>query len=173
MRLPDKSATVTHDADRYATSDDFQRIFTDDLDRLYLLSFLLTADHEKAEQCFVAGLSNSVEGTQVFREWARSWATRRVIQNAIRAVRPQSRPAHSRVTGAAPFQNCDVSYLRDFEISRLLVLEDFDRFVFVISVLERYTDQDTSALLGCTLQQVREARVRAFQQISAAFAREL
>jgi hypothetical protein len=33
------------------------------MDNLHLLSFLLTADLAKAEECFVSGLENCVEGT--------------------------------------------------------------------------------------------------------------
>ena len=75
----------------YANSDDFRRIFDEDMNSLYLLAFLLTADREKAEQCFVAGLEDSVEGNPVFKEWARSWARRAIIQNAVRVINP--RPA--------------------------------------------------------------------------------
>ena len=40
----------------YASSGDFHRIFHEEKDGLYRLSFLLTADHEKSRQCFVSGL---------------------------------------------------------------------------------------------------------------------
>src|ERR1700721_2745548 len=75
----------------YANRDDFRRIFNEDMNSLFLLSFLLTADHEKAEQCFVSGLEEAVEGNPVFKEWARAWARRTIIQNAVRAIDP--RPA--------------------------------------------------------------------------------
>jgi hypothetical protein len=54
----------------YASSDDFRRIFYEENDSLHRLSFLLTADREKAEQCFVSGLEESVNGISVFEEWA-------------------------------------------------------------------------------------------------------
>jgi hypothetical protein len=38
----------------YASSDDFRRVFDQGMDSLHLLSFLLTADREKAEQSFVS-----------------------------------------------------------------------------------------------------------------------
>src|SRR5580698_5158326 len=73
----------------YASSDDFRRVFDEDMDSLYVLSFLLTADHEKAEQCFVSGVEDAVEGNPVFKEWARSWARRVIIVNAVRAINPR------------------------------------------------------------------------------------
>ena len=53
----------------YATRKDFCRIFEKDMNRLYLLSFLLTADDTLAEQCFAGGLHISQEGNLVFKEW--------------------------------------------------------------------------------------------------------
>jgi hypothetical protein len=46
---------------QYATVTDFCEIFTEEMHSLYLLSFLLTADQDKAEQCFIGGLGECVE----------------------------------------------------------------------------------------------------------------
>jgi hypothetical protein len=73
----------------YARSGDFHRIFHEEKDGLYRLSFLATADHEKAQQCFVAGLENSVKENSVFKEWARLWARRAIIQCAVRVINPR------------------------------------------------------------------------------------
>jgi hypothetical protein len=66
----------------------------EDRSRLYLLSYLLTADRAKAERCFVAGLDLSAEDNAAFRDWAHSWARRVVIHNALRLIAPHP------VTGA-------------------------------------------------------------------------
>jgi hypothetical protein len=42
-------------ATTYMTGTDFCKIFTEEMNSLYLLAFLLTADSDKAEQCFVRG----------------------------------------------------------------------------------------------------------------------
>jgi hypothetical protein len=73
----------------YATAENFCRIFAEGMNDLYQLSFLLTADHEKAERCFVMGLEESITSNRVFKEWAHSWAKRTVIQNAIRELKPR------------------------------------------------------------------------------------
>src|ERR1700752_4953695 len=73
----------------YVSSHDFCRIFDENMNSLYLLAFLLTADHGKAEQCFVSGLEDAVEGNPVFRGWAHSWARRTIIQNAVRLISPR------------------------------------------------------------------------------------
>jgi hypothetical protein len=153
----------------YANSDDFRRIFDEDMNGLYLLSLLLTAGGEKAEQCFVSGLEDAVEGNQVFREWARSWARRMVILNAVRVINPRpvdgsgrSRSAAVNGTGKTLPQEQPV------EIAAVLGLEPFERFVYVMTVLERYSDQECSVLLGCARWDVLAARTRALQQIGSA-----
>jgi hypothetical protein len=59
----------------------------------------------------------------------------------------------------------------------VLGLEDFERFVFVISILEHYSEQDCALLLGCSVQRVCEARAGAPRYIEnsgrAALTREL
>ena len=146
----------------YASAKDFCSIFHQDMDVLYWLALALTGDAGMAEQCFVAGLDECIQGNAVFREWARSWSRRVVIKNAIRFISP--RPA---ATNAAPA-------LRSHEesesqggaaLAALRNLQSFDRFVFVISVLEGYTDRDCAALLGCSSTEVTNARVRALQQL--------
>jgi hypothetical protein len=51
------------------------------------------------------------------------------------------------------------------EISAVLGLADFERFAFVMSVLERYSDQDCALLLGCTRENLIAAKVSALQQL--------
>lgn len=51
--------------------------------------------------------------------------------------------------------------VQHFESDAVLALEDFERFVFVISVLEHYSVHECALLLGCSQQTVREGRTRA------------
>jgi hypothetical protein len=53
------------------------------------------------------------------------------------------------------------------EIAAVLELGAFERFVHVITVCERYSDQECAVLLGCTRRDVVAARTRAFQQIGS------
>jgi hypothetical protein len=48
-------------------------------DSSYLLAFLLTANHEADERCFVAALNQAFKPNAVFKEWATSWI-RRILQ---------------------------------------------------------------------------------------------
>jgi DNA-directed RNA polymerase specialized sigma24 family protein len=158
----------------YASKADFGQIFHEDMKELYLLSFLLTADREKAEQCFVSGLEDAVEGNPVFKEWARSWARRAIIQNAVRVINPW--PVEGNGHSRSPSIN-SASINGDSkappselpaEIAAVLRLEPFERFVYVMTVFEQYSDQECSVLLGCARRDVLAARTRALPQLGSA-----
>jgi len=159
--MPRRPPICTQTSRAYATCSEFCRVFEENMDNLHLFLFLLTADLAKAEECFVSGFENCVEGTYVFRDWAQSWARRTIIQNAIRMLAP--RKNHSTVADA-PSDVVTCSFGRtqdtDYAIARILQLEHFERFVFVMSVLEKYSDQDCSVLLGCSRQDVGETRMQ-------------
>jgi len=53
----------------YATGTDFCDAFVTSTDSSYLLAFLLTANHEAAESCFVAALDQAFKANAVFKEW--------------------------------------------------------------------------------------------------------
>ena len=150
----------------YANSDDFRRIFDENMNSLYLLAFLLTADHGKAEQCFVSGLEDAIESNPVFREWAHSWARRAIIQNAVRLIKPQPDDGSGRLRSASV--NSDYKTVpaeRHVEVSAVLRLEPFERIVYVMTVLEHYSDHECSLLLGCARRDVLPARTRALEEI--------
>jgi hypothetical protein len=155
----------------YASCADFRQVFDEDMNQLYQLAFLLTADHEKAEQCFVSGLNDVVKGNPVFKEWARSWARRAVILNAVRAINPRPRDGNGRGRSSpGPIDNHPKALPagQPLEIAAVLELGAFERFVHVITVCERHSDQECAVLLGCTRRDVVAARTRAFQQIGSA-----
>jgi DNA-directed RNA polymerase specialized sigma24 family protein len=149
----------------YATCADFRRTFERDAQHLYLLSFLLTGDRRMAEKCFVRGFGDSAKGSTVFKEWAESWARRTIILNAIRMVRPQ--PADGITWSSASESVARGISTEPPEISQIVELPAFERFAFVMAVLERYSDQECSLLLSCTRGEVTAARIRALQRIGS------
>jgi hypothetical protein len=56
----------------YATHADFCGVFRNDTKRLYLLAFLLTANHKESEQCLVSTIEEIFKEPTVFREWTLS-----------------------------------------------------------------------------------------------------
>lgn len=153
----------------YAQREDFCRIFHEDMNGLYLLAFLLTADRETAEQCFVSGLEDAAEGNPVFKEWARSWARRTVIQNAVRRISPRPGDGNGHSNSPSPDGN-DETFppARQAEFGAVLDLEPFERFVYVMTVLERYSEYECALLLSATRRDVLAARTRALQQLGSA-----
>jgi hypothetical protein len=153
----------------YASRADFCRIFEEDMSGLYLLSFLLTADRKKSEQCFVSGLEDAVEGNPVFKEWARSWARRVVIQNAVRVINPRPVAERGRSSSSSVDTSDNALYAGEqVEAAAVLRLQPFERFVYVMTVLEHYSDHECSLLLGCARRDVLAARTRALQNLGSA-----
>jgi DNA-directed RNA polymerase specialized sigma24 family protein len=148
----------------YAKRADFCRIFVQDMDRLYLLAWLLTGNDSTAEKCFVRGLDDSAKGNRVFKEWAQSWARRAIIQKAIQIIRP--RPTERSLTSSIPNRSVPRPMLERAEIAKIVELPAFERFAFVMSVLEGYSDQECSLLLDCNRGEVMAARTRAIRQIA-------
>lgn len=139
----------------YIIGTDFCKIFTEEMSSLYRLAFLLTADSEGAEQCFACGLGECVQGTGAFVEWAHSWARRAIVKQAIRMILPV--PDH---TEQGFFVNLDeASTSGEYNpMAAIVALSAFERFVFVMSVLESQSDEDCSILLECSRQDVLIAR---------------
>ena len=152
----------------YATAEDFRELFSEDSNGLHLLSFLLTANQEKAEQCFVAGLEDCADGNAVFSEWAALWARRVIVRNAIRIIAPhkgQPQPAQSAHQPAGKRAVLEMP-VQDVPFASILRLKDFERFVYVLSVVERFSDQECAVLLGISWQEMRETRAIAVQHVS-------
>ena len=149
--------------DGYATCQDFLRVFDEDMRGFYQLSFLLTGDPEKAERCFVTGMEDCAKENRVFREWARTWAKRVIVQNAICELQP--RPSHSDLFTLLPSA---LSHKKGpiGRFDAVLGLADFERFVFVLCVLEGYREYECALLLGCSASEVREARTQAIQKLA-------
>jgi len=163
--MPRTTSISDEEAQPYATAADFCRVFADSLENLHLLSFLLTADETTAEVSFVLGIEDCVEANAVFRDWAHSWARRTIVQNTVRMLTPRRHATAMPV----PRQPVCCRFGRTAEanarIASVLALDDFERFVFVLSVLCRYSDQDCSVLLDCSRQDVREVRVLVLQRL--------
>ncbi len=161
MFRSNKPSIATFHAD-YAKHADFCDIFRNDATPLYLLAFLLTTNHKESEQCFILTVEEAFREQAVFKEWARSWVRRRVIENAIAMVSPALRRSGEKGNLWAAGQH---ETPQECEIGTVTKLDAFERFVFVMSILERYSNWDCSLLLGCTVNKVAEARVNALRRL--------
>lgn len=146
-----------NDASEYTSPVDFCAVFDKDMNALYQLAYLLTADRAMAEAVFVASLDECVSGTPVSESEARSWAKRVIIQNAIHAILLAPRKLASVQVATRSSQSATEAITR---------LAPFDRVVFVMSVLERVTDAECAALLRCSRRSIVETRTRALRLIA-------
>jgi hypothetical protein len=152
MQLGNERATP------YPTVTDFVEAFNDEVHSLYLLSFLLTANHDKAEQCLIPAIGECVEKIDVFMDGARSWTRRAVMKQAIRMIRPAPGPTDyvSLNSLERPATTAESS-----PFAAILLLDAFERFVFVMSILEGQSDQECANLLRCSRRDVMISRVLA------------
>jgi len=148
----------------YATYSDFCENFINDLTPLYLLAFLLTGTHEEAEQCFVATVGDAIGAKGVFKGWERAWTRRCLIMNAIRHVFDSPTNRGGRVESWRDTNSGSAGCPAFDALTRLA--PPLQRFVFVMSVLEKYSDHECSLLLGRTRREVSEARIHASRQLS-------
>ena len=155
-------------SNEYATRSDFCRIHIEQMNSLYLLSFLLTADPQKAEQCFLAGFEDSVSNNFVFKERADLWARRSIILQAIRLLCPrptdENESSDARLSPLVGKVPAEVRAYPNF--ARVAGLNSFERFVFILSILEKYSAQECSLLLGCFRRDVINARTAAIRHLA-------
>jgi hypothetical protein len=136
----------------------------EEMHSLYLLSFLLTADHDKAEQCLVSAMEECVEGMGVFMDWARSWTRGAVIKRAIQMIRPA--PDHSGYVSLISLRR-PATPAEYNPFATILLLDAFERFVFVMSILEGQSEEECANLLRCSRRDVMIAQVLALTRQSS------
>jgi hypothetical protein len=148
----------------YATRSDFCESLVHDSQPLYLLAFLLTGSHPEAEQCFIATVEDAAMANDVFKGWESSWSKRCLIMNAVRCVfpKPTESMRQPRGGGGVEVESAACSTIN----SVAGLAPPVQRFVFVISVLEKYSEHECALLLGLSPRDVVEARIHALWQLS-------
>ena len=104
----------------------------------------------------------------MFREWARAWAKRVIVKNAIRDLHPRRSHSNSSALPTVFSHNQQSSGpIGHFDVDAVLGLADFERFVFVLCVLERYREHECALVLGCSASEVQDARTRAIEELAS------
>ena len=147
----------------YASVADFRDAFLSNMNHLYLLAYLLTGDHEMAERCFVLGFEQCIDGSSVSKEWVQSWARRAIIKNAILMTSPEFEDDGERCN--RDYDEVICRREKDYLLQNVVQLKPFERFVFVMSVLERLSDYESSLLLSCTRAEVARGRRSAIEHL--------
>jgi DNA-directed RNA polymerase specialized sigma24 family protein len=141
-----------------AVWEDFCEAFATDTKPLYLLAFLLTANHRGAEQSFAATLDAVSEAT-VFKDWVRPWIRRTLIKVAIGRVLGRSGD-NSEIRDSWRGADAGASF------NAVAHLDSLERLVFVMSVLEGHSIKECSLLLDRSEQEVVTARLQALKDLS-------
>lgn len=167
MAKPNGNGRITdkqEPAVAYASAADFGDVFLSNMNRLYLLAYLLTADHEMAERCFVEAIDHCINGNSVFKEWTPSWARRAIIKNAILMIAHELEGCGERLNKSPLLVVWRGE--RDHLLDHVAQLEPFERCVFVISVLERFSDYECSLLLRRTRMEIISGRRNAIKNLA-------
>ena len=149
----------------YATEDDFNQLFTAEVNDFFRLSLQLTADARKADRCLTLAMKDCSGAKTIFRDFARVWARRMVIRNAIHLL--QSIDSDS----ACDEQSSGLQNENHLKMTPVLGPPEFDRLAFVICVLEHFSIQDCALLLRKSPKDVNEAIARAENQLAFAVSR--
>lgn len=153
----------------YARKEEFVSVFECERLGLQRLALLFTANSETAKRCLIRAFRECVSSGSVSKEWVLSWTRRMVIRNAISLV--MSPGGQSFVNTNDDADNGLIAFSPDdslgaiAESASILDLPEFDRFVFVICVLERYSMHDCALLLGRSPRDISEARQRVGNQV--------
>jgi hypothetical protein len=153
----------------YARKDEFVSVFDCERAGLQRLALLLTANSEAAKRCLIRAFRQCIASSSVSKEWILSWTRRMVIRNAISLVMGSgdhsslnmNDDADSGLIAISP----DDSPGAFAESESVFDLPEFERFVFVICVLERYSIHDCALLLARSPREVNEARHRVGNQV--------
>jgi DNA-directed RNA polymerase specialized sigma24 family protein len=148
----------------YARKEEFASVFESERVGLQRLALLLTASSEAAKRCLTRAFRECVTSSSVSKEWVLSWTRRMVIRKAISLVMGPERELFVNTNDDA--DNGFIAFFPDdlldpiAQSESILDLPEFDRFVFVICVLERYSMHDCALLLGRSPREINEARQR-------------
>jgi DNA-directed RNA polymerase specialized sigma24 family protein len=146
-----KQATAV--VDSYASMSEFCNYFVREMDSLYQLAFLLAGSSRLAEESIVAALEDC-KRAKVFKPWLESWGRLAVIERTLKAT--------------ADGSGVDANILDDAPMERraILQLNRFERVVYTLSVLEKYSVRDCAILLRVSKQEISAAKVRALKEVS-------
>jgi hypothetical protein len=137
---------------------------------LFHLAFLLTADVEDAERCLICTIRECMGSYGVFKQWLPVWVRCKVVKNGIEIVtgafnRPPQPIPPDEPDDAIPDSGEIAALLK--ESAGVLILNDDERLVYVLSMIEQYPLRDCALLLGKSAKEVRDARVAALERIAA------
>ena len=148
----------------YEGGTDYVEIFIDQMNCLYLLSFLLAANMQVAEKCFSRSLDEYVASAWGFVEWAKQYGRHAVLRHAVRIIKPKPKQPYSSTFHRYAWPLFSAAHQ---PFAAITSLSAFERFVFVMSVIEGLSQDECAALLNCGVEDVIIGRELAREIIAA------
>ncbi|MBV8672517.1 MAG: hypothetical protein JOZ33_03700 [Acidobacteriaceae bacterium] len=133
---------------------EYWELISGEMNVLYVLSFLLTADKEKAERCLEQALDEFIEGTDDFIDWARTRGRDAVLEHAFVTVKPAPLKGEDEMD----FSDGLFSSPREHLFGAIAGLPAFERFVFVMTTIYGKSDPECAKFLGAARWKVAVAR---------------
>lgn len=154
MQTLDRTENLIEANQPSTTSLEYWHRISEEMNILYLLSFLLTADSEKAEQCFEMSLDRFVERADDFIQWSRSGGRDAVLEYATRMMKPDPDVTEN-VLDLSEGLFCSA---REHIFEAIVLLPVFERFVFVITGIYGKSEIECARLLGAPRWKVAISR---------------
>lgn len=136
----------------YAAPGEYAEVLVEQMNSLYLLSLLVTADRQLAEICLSGALDEYVHGRTTFMAWLKEDGRRAVLRHAVQIIRPVPKQAYSWSLPEILPPLVSAAAHRPF--AGVTSLSAFERFAFIMSVFEGLTDEDCGSLLNCSMEDV-------------------
>jgi len=155
---------LANEEDDHARLEECVRVFERERIGLQELALLLTGNADAVGHCLSRAFRDCISSSAVSKDWVLRWIRRLIIRNAINLVMNPGEDSLVEVsddeaTESTAFPRVD-SPRATADSDSILNLPEFERLVYVICVLERYSMYDCALLLGRSLRDVNEVRQR-------------
>ena len=151
----------------YATAEQFESLFESKWEALLRLALLLTASSEKAEQTLSLALRDCKLAGSVSADWIVPWARRAIVRSAIQLVFPSVSASATQTPNGDCYDGNSLaipaSTALGVDVPSIVKLPDFERLVFVITVLEHISIQDCALLVARSRKEVWDAQKHAMR----------
>jgi hypothetical protein len=146
------------------------QMWIDKMAELYLLAFMLTANKETAEQCMLDAMDEYLNSSAPsLIDWMRNKGRQAVIERAVQRVNPRVKASYG---WTIPTGTRSPSAPGHQPFAVITALGTFERFVYVLTVLEGYDEEECAGVLECRRADVVAARKLSHQLVGLGEAEE-
>jgi hypothetical protein len=122
-------------------------MWLDEMAELYLLAFMLTADKVMAEQCVLDAMDEYLNSNDLsLIDWVKNKGRHAVIERAVQRATPKVKAVYTWSVPGGTRASISSSH-QPFAV--ITALSAFERFVYVLTVLEGYQVDECADVLQC------------------------